>query len=99
MSKLYTVGPTSQNELGRLTAMDGATIKGVVDRLSAQGLVTGRPHPGDARRRLVELTTEGTVLMEELIPIGHAITEATLAPLSGEEREHLATILTKISGR
>ena len=38
LSKLAETGPCSQNQLGRLTAMDVATIKGVIDRLTARGL-------------------------------------------------------------
>ena len=38
LSKLAEAGPCSQNQLGRLTAMDVATIKGVIDRLTARGL-------------------------------------------------------------
>ncbi|MGY4409921.1 DNA-binding MarR family transcriptional regulator [Bradyrhizobium sp. LB7.1] len=34
LSKLVETGPCSQNQLGRLTAMDVATIKGVIDRLT-----------------------------------------------------------------
>ena len=39
LSKLYEVGPCSQNHLGRLIYLDAATIKGVVDRLHLRGLV------------------------------------------------------------
>ena len=35
LAKLHELGSLSQNKLGRLTAMDSATIKGVVERLSA----------------------------------------------------------------
>ena len=38
LAKLHEIGPTSQNQLGRMTAMDVATIKGVVDRLMKRGL-------------------------------------------------------------
>ena len=37
LAKLREVGDCSQYRLGRLTAMDAATIKGVVDRLTARG--------------------------------------------------------------
>ena len=37
--KLLQLGECSQNELGRKTAMDVATIKGVVDRLRSRDLV------------------------------------------------------------
>jgi MarR family transcriptional regulator, lower aerobic nicotinate degradation pathway regulator len=36
LAKLTETGPCSQNQLGRLTAMDVATIKGVIDRLTAR---------------------------------------------------------------
>ena len=34
LAKLAERGPQSQNQLGRLTAMDAATIKGVIERLT-----------------------------------------------------------------
>jgi DNA-binding MarR family transcriptional regulator len=37
LSKLTGASPRSQNQLGRLTAMDVATIKGVIDRPTARG--------------------------------------------------------------
>ncbi len=38
--RLAELGQCSQNELGRQTAMDVATIKGVVDRLRGKGMVS-----------------------------------------------------------
>ena len=43
----------SQNRLGRLKAMDVATIKGVIDRLTARGLTETSADPKDGRRLLV----------------------------------------------
>src|ERR1700754_4004878 len=61
VSKLAETGACSQNQLGRLTAMDVATIKGVIDRLTARGLTETSPDPEDGRRLHVErcLTVEG----------------------------------------
>src|SRR5271168_4253012 len=56
MAKLYEAGATSQNQLGRMTAMDVATIKGVVDRLAKRGLIATMADKTDARRRLVALS-------------------------------------------
>src|SRR4030081_1968665 len=44
LAKLSETGPCSQNHLGRLTAMDIATIKGVIDPLTLCGLTSARPH-------------------------------------------------------
>jgi MarR family transcriptional regulator, lower aerobic nicotinate degradation pathway regulator len=97
MAKLAEVGPTSQNRLGRLTAMDAATIKGVVDRLTARGLAQGAADAGDARRRLVELTALGVETYARGEQVAREITEATLAPLSEEERRALVALLRKVT--
>ena len=64
LSKLHEVGPTSQNLLGRLTAMDAATIKGVADRLMKRGFVRSEADDADARRRLLALTAAGRAFAE-----------------------------------
>ena len=59
LAKLHEIGETSQNQLGSLIAMDGATVKGVIDRLKARGLVELTRHEVDRRRLMVSLTAEG----------------------------------------
>ena len=96
LAKLAEIGPTSQNLLGRLTAMDAATIKGVVVRLLKRRLVETRSDPGDARRLMVQLTPAGEALVAKALPHAFNISEVTLAPLSGEERETLSALLAKL---
>lgn len=96
LSKLHERGPSSQNLLGRMVAMDAATVKGVIDRLSMRGLVETRPDPADRRRRLVALTPAGDALVLRLVPRALAITEDTLAPLDGAERAALAALMAKL---
>jgi DNA-binding MarR family transcriptional regulator len=96
LSKLAETGPCSQNQLGRLTAMDVATIKGVIDRLTLRGLTKTSADPDDARRRLVTLTRAGLKVVEKTCAQAVAVTEATLAPLSVKERQTLLTLLTKL---
>jgi MarR family transcriptional regulator, lower aerobic nicotinate degradation pathway regulator len=96
LAKLHEVGPTSQNQLGRMTAMDVATIKGVVDRLIKRGLIGTRPDPADARRRLVALTRSGRALAEAQFADALAISEMTLAPLSDAERKTFQKLLSKL---
>jgi len=96
LAKLYEKGAMSQNKLGRQTAMDGATIKGVVDRLRDRGLVHTRPDPGDARRHLVELTDAGQGTAARAIPRAMEITEKTLASLGAKERTILLNLLLKL---
>ena len=96
LSKLAETGPCSQNQLGRLTAMDVATIKGVIDRLTARGLTETSQDPEDGRRLLVSLTRAGQQLAEKLAPNALAITRETLAPLDAKEREMLMALLNKL---
>ncbi|HZV19926.1 MAG TPA: MarR family transcriptional regulator [Hyphomicrobiales bacterium] len=96
LAKLYERGPSSQNLLGRLTAMDAATIKGVVDRLVRRGFADTRPDGANRKRLLVELTPQGRQFVEQAAAIAHAITEETLAPLSEKERETLLALLRKM---
>lgn len=96
LSKLQETGPCSQNQLGRLTAMDVATIKGVIDRLTARGLTETSQDPEDGRRLLVSLTRAGQQLAEKVAPNAIAITRETLAPLEPKERELLMALLNKL---
>jgi DNA-binding MarR family transcriptional regulator len=96
LTKLAEVGPLSQNLLGRQTAMDAATIKGVVDRLTRRGLTATQPDTEDGRRLLVTLTADGSELVQRLTPNAARITEDTLAPLTGAEREVLLGLLQRL---
>ena len=97
LAMLFERGDLSQNELGHLTAMDIATIKGVVDRLQAKGLVTNRVDPNDGRRKIISLTQAGFQHLAQAIPKGIEITNDTLEPLSLEEKYQLLTLMRKIS--
>jgi DNA-binding MarR family transcriptional regulator len=96
LAKLQETGQCSQNQLGRLTAMDVATIKGVIDRLTARGLTETAPDPEDGRRLLVSLTRAGQQLAEKAAPNALAISRETLAPLDARERELLMGLLGRL---
>ena len=96
LAKLREAGPLSQNLLGRHTVMDGATVKGVIDRLLLRGLVEARPHPEDGRRRLIDLTEAGRDLVDNLAPRALLISAETLAPLEIAERQTFMRLLLKL---
>ncbi len=96
MVRLLDEGECSQNELGRRTAMDVATIKGVVDRLRAKGLVRLRPDPNDRRRTTISVPGPHEGLRATLHAVGHRITQQTLKPLTPAERRTLLRLLAKM---
>ena len=96
LAKLCELGQTSQNELGRLTSMDVATIKGVVDRLRARGLVQAAPLIGDRRRLMLTPTEEGRTLYAELVANASEVTRQTLAPLGSQEQDRLIKLLERL---
>lgn len=95
--KLLQLGECSQNELGRKTAMDVATIKGVVERLRSRKLVEVKPDPVDKRRSLIALTEDARSLADKLYAAGLKITEETLKPLNPSERKTFLKLLAKLS--
>jgi MarR family transcriptional regulator, lower aerobic nicotinate degradation pathway regulator len=97
LARLDQWGPCSQNHLGRLAAIDVATIKGVIDRLRERGLVTTRPDLADRRRSVLELTDEGRAFLNAAYVAAHQVTEQTLEPLSAREREQFLKLLSRIS--
>jgi MarR family transcriptional regulator, lower aerobic nicotinate degradation pathway regulator len=94
--KIRDTGQISQNQLGRLTAMDPATIQGVVQRLAARGLVDRTSDPHDRRLMQLRLTAKGRALVQTAVARGIAITEATLSPLSEAERPLFLSLLRKL---
>ena len=96
LAKLLEAGPCSQNHLGRLIYLDAATIKGVVDRLRARGLVATADDANDRRRRAVALTPAGRRITEAAIVVAAQITAQTLAPLSLQEQRAVVRLLKKL---
>ena len=95
--KLRDLKEGSQNHLGRLTAMDAATMQGVIKRLASRSLIKRRPDPDDRRRLIVSLSSEGYELVNSLVSSGSDITAQTLEPLCPAERKQFLDLLTKLA--
>lgn len=95
--RIGEMGSCSQNLLGRRTAMDVATIKGVVTRLKVKGFIQLSADPGDKRRTVVSLSAQGQAVMDQLHGFGARVTEETLAPLSREERKVFLDMLKRLT--
>jgi MarR family transcriptional regulator, lower aerobic nicotinate degradation pathway regulator len=96
LTKLDDLGAVSQNQLGRLTAMDPATISGVIGRLTARGYVQQAPDKKDARLLVLALTPAGQSAIAAMKAVATEVSRTTLAPLSHAERTQLLKSLAKI---
>ena len=94
--KIQDCGAVTQNHLGRLTAMDPATIRGVVRRLRDRRLIAGRTDLTHRRRIVWRLTVAGAAVVARTVPRGRRISAQTLAPLSAQERSVLMSLLERI---
>ncbi|WP_169542788.1 MarR family winged helix-turn-helix transcriptional regulator [Sneathiella aquimaris] len=97
LAKLKDEKELSQNHLGRLTAMDPATIQGVTRRLIDRGLVQTRADDNDKRRMLLRLTEEGERLTDSLFDTAALVTRKTLASLNDEEQRKILELLSKLA--
>ena len=96
LAKLCATGQASQNELGRMIAIDAATIKGVVDRLKHRGLISSESQPSDLRRLLLKPTEEGRQLFHQISAAARQVSEDTLKPLSKKEKYVFMKLLDKL---
>ena len=96
LAKLDDTGSVSQNQLGRLTRMDPATISGVVGRLTARGLVRQATDLKDARLVMLALTPTGQAAVRSMKGIAAEVSRRTLEPLNAGEATVLLKALAKI---
>ena len=96
LAKIDDLGSVSQNRLGRLTAMDPATISGDVGRLIARGFVRQSPDRNDARLLRLALTPAGRSATAEMKAVAAKVSQRTLAPLRPEQCEALLRALAQI---
>ncbi len=97
LARLWEKGRVSQNELGRLAAMDPPTVHGVVRRLRERRFITSLRDPADRRLILYQLTPSGRRLVRELIELEAVTTARILAPLSIPQRHQLLDLLRPIA--
>jgi len=84
-------------ELAQRLQVTTASVTGLVDRLTAQNLVTRRPHPRDRRKILVALTDEAQAGVGELFARFSAAMTRAVAHLRPAERHLVADALCRIT--
>ena len=83
-------------ELGKRTALDSATLTGVLDRLETAGILERTRHPDDRRAINICLTDQGHALASEVYATGITANETFLSILEAKERTMLHALLDKV---
>lgn len=89
-------GPSSLTELVALTAVDQATIRGIVERLKARELVDLGHDARDRRKVIVHLSAAGRLAVERTVPAAQEISELTMSNLNPVERVAMLFLLRKM---
>jgi DNA-binding MarR family transcriptional regulator len=96
LEALWLTEGCSARELGQLLALDGATLSGVLDRLSESGWIKKETDPSDKRALRILLTPKGWDMKEELRGHRREANEEILTGLTLEERVLLKRLLRDI---
>ena len=96
LCKVAELGKTTQNRLGRLTAMDPASIQGVVRRLIERGLLMRGDDPMDRRTAVLALSEAGYALLTATVACAQRAHAAALAPLTKDEQRVFLFLLNKM---
>ena len=96
MARLHERGKLSQNRLGRLAAMDPATIQGVIRRLHERGLIERLADPTDRRRMVLSLSPLGQETVVRLLADANRVGREILTPLAPAQRGPFVELLKQL---
>jgi DNA-binding MarR family transcriptional regulator len=97
-SAAQSQAPCEVSDVVRRTAIDEASVRGIVERLKWRELLTAEHEPGDARHMRLALTDTGRALVESTIPFAQQITEQTFGDMASEDRIKLVALLRQMTG-
>lgn len=86
----------NQKTLSEALAIAPPNLATLLDRLESNGLLTRQRSTEDKRIQLLALTPEGTKLHAQALKAAQKADEAAIHKLSGDEREQLKRLLSKI---
>jgi DNA-binding MarR family transcriptional regulator len=95
--RLSELGRATQNHLGRLAAMDSATVQGVVRRLIDRGLICTAADPMDRRMRVLTITPEGEEVLHAAQAASQRANDTLMSALAPAERTSLLALLQRLS--
>ena len=88
--------PMTCKYLGEKTLITKGTLTGILDRLTAKGLVMRQSNSEDARSQQVSLTANGQALFEQVFPAHMLHLDKAFNQLSAIEMDELSCLLQKL---
>lgn len=90
-------GSVSQNELGRLIALDRSTTSVVVKSLRDRALADAQPDPADKRKTRLSLTDAGRLLLAEAEKLSAQSGDTLLSALGDDKARLLLSLLRQLA--
>lgn len=89
-------GPMSQQALADRLLVSKGNIVGLIDKLSARGLVDRKPSETDGRVNRLQVTPAGKRIVERILPRQMNLIAGLMQPLSEGEAVSLEALLTRL---
>jgi DNA-binding MarR family transcriptional regulator len=96
LAALEEFGPASQAALSRRTGIYRSDLVATINELADRKLLERAPDPGDRRRNVITLTSEGHRHLRRLDALLADVQNDLLAPLSAAERDELTGLLGRL---
>ena len=97
LEHLEADGPLTQRDLGERLSLTSGAVTMLVDRLERAEWVYRRPHPGDRRYVLIELSPLAAASAPEDLAAYHSRVRALAAGVPAGQREAVAAFLAAAS--
>lgn len=88
-------GPADQHDLCRSFGVTPPTLSALIDSAEERGWIRRSAHPGDRRRRVIELTEAGAGLIAAVPHLGREVDSAMTAGFTAAELDGLAALLKR----
>src|SRR6516165_11918909 len=96
LEALLHKGPLTITAIQGKVLLASGSMTAAVDRLERKGLIKRGPAPSDRRAKVLQLTPEGTSIVETAFRSHAAQLESAMAVLNGNERRELYALLKKL---
>src|SRR5262249_32177332 len=91
--------PLTPSQVADRVLIPSATVTTTLDLLEHRGWIRRAPNPDDRRSILVEITSEGRAIADQILPGIRTLEKSVLSALTPDERVQLLDLLGKVLDR